>query len=262
MRALFFSLTGLSSISLALVSVSCGFFSPTPVLHRRPDRKLYQWSDDGGTGKVAVRISLSDQIAEFKRGGRDIGWCYVASGKEGHDTRPGNYNIMEKIEDKHSNIYGWIEDAAGNVTDGDAKAGDRVPKGMIYVAAPMPCWMRLTSYGVGMHGGLIPQPGEPASHGCIRIPKDFVPVLFDAVEVGTPVSITDAPSNLNNPEPEAVTKIETRVEAKPKPAVITAKLKPQPQSQPQPVQISPRRRSDPQSAHSVTYHNGVPVFSE
>jgi hypothetical protein len=85
-------------------------------------------------------------------------------------------------------------------------------------------------------------------------------VLFDAVEVGTPVSITDAPSNLNNPEPEAVTKIETRVEAKPKPPVITAKLKPQPQ--PQPVQISPRRRSDSQGAHSVTYHNGVPVFSE
>jgi hypothetical protein len=84
------------------------------------------------------------------------------------------------------------------------------------------------------------------------------------VEVGTPVSITDAPSNLNNPEPEVVTKIETRVEAKPKPPVITAKLKPQsqPQPQPQPVQISPRRRSDPQGAHSVTYHNGVPVFSE
>ena len=50
--------------------------------------------------------------------------------------------------------------------------------------------MRLTSYGIGRHGGLIPQPGEPASHGCIRLPHEFVPVLFDNVRVGTPVRIT------------------------------------------------------------------------
>jgi hypothetical protein len=50
--------------------------------------------------------------------------------------------------------------------------------------------MRLTSYGIGMHGGLIPEPGKPASHGCIRLPKEFVPIVFDQVEVGTPVVIT------------------------------------------------------------------------
>jgi L,D-transpeptidase catalytic domain len=258
MRALSLSLTGLSSITLALVSVSCGLFGSAPAPLRRPERTLFRWFDDGGTGKVAVRISLSDQIAEFKRGGRDIGWCYVATGKEGHDTRPGKYNIMEKIEDKHSNIYGWIEDAAGNVTDGDAKAGDRVPKGMVYVPAPMPCWMRLTSYGVGMHGGLIPQPGEPASHGCIRMPKDFVPVLFDAVEVGTPVSITDAPSNVNKPEPEPEMEMETSREpqftTKQKPTVTAARL--------QPSRNSPRLRDAPQSAQSVTYRNGVPILSQ
>ena len=55
--------------------------------------------------------------------------------------------------------------------------------------------MRLTSYGVGMHGGVIPEPGEPASHGCIRLPKDFVPTLFEVVNVGTPVVITNAPSD-------------------------------------------------------------------
>jgi hypothetical protein len=101
---------------------------------------------------------------------------------------------MEKIEDKYSNKYGWIEDELGNVVDGDAKVGDRVPKGMKYVPAPMPFWMRLTSYGIGMHGGLIPEPGKPASHGCIRLPKDFVPLVYDVVNVGTPVTITHAPS--------------------------------------------------------------------
>ena len=159
-----------------------------------PEPVLYGWHDDGGPGKVTVRISLPDQIAEYQRGGRPIGWSYVATGKEGHGTRAGTYRIMEKIEDKYSNKYGWIEDEFGNVVDGDAKVGDRVPKGMKYVPAPMPFWMRLTSYGIGMHGGLIPEPGKPASHGCIRLPKDFVPIVFDAVDVGTPVVITHAPS--------------------------------------------------------------------
>jgi lipoprotein-anchoring transpeptidase ErfK/SrfK len=53
----------------------------------------------------------------------------------------------------------------------------------------MPYWMRLTSYGIGMHAGVIPKPGETASHGCIRLPKELAPVLYDAVKVGTPVTI-------------------------------------------------------------------------
>jgi lipoprotein-anchoring transpeptidase ErfK/SrfK len=142
---------------------------------------------------VTIRISVPDQIAEFERGGRPIGWCYVATGKEGFGTKPGKYRIMEKIVDKYSNRYGWIEDEFGNVVNPDAKAGDRVPEGMIYVPAPMPYWMRLTSYGIGMHGGLIPEPGKPASHGCIRLPQQFVPVLFDSVDVGTSVTITNEP---------------------------------------------------------------------
>lgn len=184
-------LTGLSSLAFAIGSVSCGV-SGSAHIPRRPQQVLYQWNDDGGPGKVSIRISLPDQIAEIERGGRNIGWCYVATGKEGHGTSPGSYRITEKIEDKYSNRYGWIEDELGNVVDGDAKPSDKVPEGMVYVPAPMPYWMRLTSYGIGMHGGLIPEPGKPASHGCIRMPKDFVPVLFDSVDVGTPVTITSA----------------------------------------------------------------------
>jgi hypothetical protein len=160
----------------------------------RPQKILHNWHDDCGPGEVTIRISLPDQIAEFERGGRPIGWCYVATGKEGYGTKPGQYRIMEKIEDKYSNRYGWIEDEFGNVVDPDAKAGDRVPEGMVYVPAPMPYWMRLTSYGIGMHGGFIPEIGKPASHGCIRLPKQFVPILYDSVEVGTLVTITSAPS--------------------------------------------------------------------
>lgn len=189
MRIPFLHFSALSALAIALLSSSCVSVGPNPP-PRRMERKLHQWNDDGGPGKVSIRISLSDQIAEFKRGGREIGWCYVATGKEGHSTADGTYKITEKIVDKYSNRYGWIEDELGNVIDGDAKPSDRVPEGAVYVPAPMPYWMRLTSYGIGMHGGLIPEPGKPASHGCIRMPKEFVPILFDAVEVGTPVVIT------------------------------------------------------------------------
>ena len=193
MRIPVFCLAAFSSVAVALVSASCGVGGAAPIT-RRPNRPLYQWYDDGGPGKVSIRISLPDQIAEIERGEREIGWCYVATGKEGHGTRPGDYRITEKIEDKYSNRYGWIEDEFGNVVDADAKPSDRVPEGMVYVPAPMPYWMRITAHGIGMHGGLIPEPGKPASHGCIRMPKEFVPILFDSVDVGTPVTITTARS--------------------------------------------------------------------
>ncbi len=219
---------GLTNVAWVLVSASCGSLAGSALTHGSESR-LYEWHDDGGEGNVSVRISLTDQIAEFKRGGRDIGWCYVATGKEGHGTSPGSYSIMEKIEDKHSNRYGWIEDEFGNVTDGDAQPGDHVPNGMVYVPASMPYWMRITSYGIGMHGGLIPEPGKPASHGCIRMPKEFVPRLYDTVNVGTPVTITYAPSN----RPK---KSESEPDAPRRPFAIGSG-----------------------SAQSVTYHNGKPV---
>lgn len=200
MRFLISSFTALSSIAMPLLTLSCSPVNgPQAARERKSNRPMFGWYDDGGPGRVAIRISLSDQIAEFERGGRDIGWCYVATGKEGHGTGPGSYKITEKVVDKYSNRYGWMEDEFGNVTDGDAKHTDRVPAGMAYVPAPMPYWMRLTSTGIGMHGGLIPDPGKPASHGCIRLPQDFVPQLFSAVDVGTPVTITNAPSRGQSP---------------------------------------------------------------
>ncbi len=205
-RFLLTTVTGLSSVVAAFLCASCGVTNGGPAARQtKPERKLYKWYDDGGEGKVTIRISLTDQIAEFKRGGRDIGWCYVATGKEGHGTADGSYRITEKIADKNSNRYGWFEDEFGNVTDGDAKYSDRVPAGMTYVPAPMPYWMRLTSYGIGMHGGLIPEPGKPASHGCIRLPKEFVPLVFEVVSVGTPVTITHAQSDRGEAEEKTIT---------------------------------------------------------
>jgi lipoprotein-anchoring transpeptidase ErfK/SrfK len=185
----------LSRIVTALAGLSLMACGPVNIINKGPssphkaEHVLYQWYDDGGPGELKVRIDLSEQQAFYTRGGRDIGWSFVATGKEGHGTPSGTYRISEKIVDKYSNRYGWIEDEWGNVTNGDATPGTRVPPGERYVPAPMPFWMRITSYGIGMHAGVIPKPGETASHGCIRLPKDFAPVLFDHVKVGTQVTI-------------------------------------------------------------------------
>ena len=119
-----------------------------------------------------------------------IGWSFVSTGKEGHATATGSHTILEKLPLKISDRYGWIADETGNVTQGDATPKTPVPPGNHYTGAPMHFWMRLTTYGIGMHAGEIPRPGEAASHGCIRLPKDFVPKLYAVTHVGTTVTIT------------------------------------------------------------------------
>jgi lipoprotein-anchoring transpeptidase ErfK/SrfK len=52
---------------------------------------------------------------------------------------------------------------------------------------PMPFYMRLSGRPFGMHAGYLP--GYPASHGCIRMPKDKAILFFKNVLVGTSVRI-------------------------------------------------------------------------
>ncbi len=152
--------------------------------------RLFEWHGDDLSGPVAVRISLSQQKAFITRGGQDAGWTYIASGRSRYPTPPGRYRILDKKADKHSNKYGMIVNSAGSIIDGDAAAGrEPVPKGGRFLGAPMPYWMRLTSYGIGMHAGPIPDPGYPASHGCIRLPLEMAETLFSITPVGAPVTV-------------------------------------------------------------------------
>jgi len=171
----------------------CFLFLASCVLQQksppRAETLLYEWHDDHGPGEVSVQIDLTNQIARYKRGARPIGWSYVSTGKEGHATPPGDYTVLEKMELKESNRYGWISDVTGHVTNGDATPSTPVPEGQFYHPAPMHYWMRITTYGIGMHAGEIPRPGEAASHGCIRLPRNFVPKLYDVVKEGTHVKI-------------------------------------------------------------------------
>jgi hypothetical protein len=57
----------------------------------------------------------------------------------------------------------------------------------IYSNAPMPFMQRITWSGVAMHEGK--DIGHPASHGCIRLPRDFAIRLYRLTKLGTRVII-------------------------------------------------------------------------
>jgi hypothetical protein len=60
-------------------------------------------------------------------------------------------------------------------------------------AAPMPYMQRITWSGIALHAGVLP--GHPASHGCIRLAKDFAIRLWHLTKRGTRVII--APNNVD-----------------------------------------------------------------
>ena len=93
---------------------------------------------------------------------------------------------MEKDALHHSSLYGKIVDAQGRTVIADADADMPVPPGMRFVNAPMPYFLRFAN-GIGLHEGYLP--GYAASHGCVRMPKEQAIAFYNAVDVGTPVTV-------------------------------------------------------------------------
>ena len=57
-----------------------------------------------------------------------------------------------------------------------------------FIALAAVLWAGLEfSPAVGMHGGYLP--GYPASHGCVRMPRELAAQFFNRVQIGTPVSV-------------------------------------------------------------------------
>ena len=153
---------------------------------------LYVWHGGGSrdlapNSPLYVTIDLSQQKAYVFKNRQSVAWSYVATGRRGYATPPGTYYISEKKVDKRSSKYGSIVNSKGHVINSNATAG--VHGGGRFVGAPMPYWMRLTGYGIGMHAGPIPYPGAPASHGCIRLPYPMAQRLYAEAPHGTRVTI-------------------------------------------------------------------------
>jgi len=165
--AVFGLVLGLSSLSAAHAQSLSSISEQQQSL----DPGEYVWQPElAPDGPVEVVVSLPLQIAYVFRGGTLIGVSTVSTGKPGHETPTGTLPILQKKKEHYSNLYD---------------------------NAPMPFMQRLTWDGIALHAGAIP--GEPASHGCVRLPDGFARKLFAVTSVGASVHITDdAP-----PSPEA-----------------------------------------------------------
>lgn len=159
---------------------------------------LYEWN---GKGRMVSRIVVDTdaQKARFYAGEEEVGWSTVATGISKYPTPTGQFKVIEKVENKRSNLYGKVYGKGGQVISSSVKVGrDPIPAGARFEGSQMPYFLRLTHDGVGLHAGPIPRPGKPASHGCIRMPRQFAPVLFSHVSNGTEVKIVGSGPDYGN----------------------------------------------------------------
>ena len=133
-----------------------------------------------------VEIDLQDQTAYLIQDGRVVLATPIASGRYGHLTPTGSFKVIEKERNHYSSMYGKIVDARGNTIVSDADADMPVPAGGKFVPAPMRYFMRFSGSN-GMHAGYLP--GYPASHGCVRLPEENAIAFFNAIDVGTRVTV-------------------------------------------------------------------------
>ena len=135
-----------------------------------------------------IRIDLATQRGLLMNGDAVVMDYPICSGREGHETPPGNYTILEMVVEKTSNVYGRIYDAEGTCVFPDADVTkDPIPEGGRFDGAPMRYWMRLTNDGVGHH--IAPVLRYPASHACIRGPASAIPIVYSKVKLGTKVNV-------------------------------------------------------------------------
>jgi hypothetical protein len=113
-------------------------------------------------GPVLLVVSLATQRAVIYRNGLPIGITTVSTGRPGYRTPTGVFTILQRHVEHYSNLYG---------------------------NAPMPYMQRLTWGGVALHAGDLP--GYPASHGCIRLPREFARLLYGVTRLGMTVVVTD-----------------------------------------------------------------------
>lgn len=128
----------------------------------------YIWAPEiAPQGPMLVIVNIATQRLIAYRNGVPIGVSTISTGRPGHRTPLGVFPILQKAVKHRSSKYS---------------------------NAPMPYMQRLTWYGIALHGGSLP--GYPASHGCVRLPHAFAPLLFGETALGMTVVIVDQPAEL------------------------------------------------------------------
>ena len=108
-----------------------------------------RWFSEDVGSDVEIVVDLSEQMLFVYDGHELVAVSTVSTGKKGHETPTGSFEILQKREEHYSNLY---DDA------------------------PMPFMQRLTWDGIALHAGAVKS--QPASHGCVRLPLNFAEKLF------------------------------------------------------------------------------------
>ncbi len=111
-------------------------------------------------GPLQLMVSINDQRAVLYSNGVRVADTKVSSGTSSHPTPTGIFSIIQKNRWHRSNLYG---------------------------DAPMFYMHRLTWSGIALHEGHLP--GFAASHGCIRMPTEFVSRLWNVSKLGMRVVV-------------------------------------------------------------------------
>jgi hypothetical protein len=139
------------------------------------------------SGRPSIVVSLRAQEAYLYRGKNRTASSRISSGREGYRTPTGRFQVIRKDEDHRSSVYGDYVDASERIVKANVDSRrDRKPPHSHFVGAPMPYFLEF-SPGYGLHQGYLP--GEPASHGCIRMPYWKARQYYQVARIGTPVVI-------------------------------------------------------------------------
>ena len=121
----------------------------------------YRWAAAvPDSGETRVVIDLLTQLFYVYRADQLVGVATISSGKKGRATPLGFWAVMNKQKLGHSRKYD---------------------------NAPMPFMQMYDAKGIAFHAG--PNPGYPASHGCVRLPLKFAERLYGLTSMGTKVII-------------------------------------------------------------------------
>jgi lipoprotein-anchoring transpeptidase ErfK/SrfK len=112
------------------------------------------------SGPLHIVVSVAKQRATLFADGKPVAHSAVSTGTTDHPTPIGVFSVIQKHKDHYSNLYG----------------------------AAMPYMQRITWSGSALHEG--PLPGRPASHGCIRLTRDFAQLLWKVTKIGVRVIVT------------------------------------------------------------------------
>lgn len=165
----------LAGVAIPLIFVSC---TTIPELGALADR--------GDTRHRRIVVNIREQKAYLYRQSELVAVAPISSGREGKSTPNGSFSVIEKDADHRSSIYGnYLKDGKVVKENIDVRKGG-CPAGATFQGVPMPYFLRFTD-AYGLHAGRLP--GYPASSGCIRLPKRQAKRFYDAVRVGTPVSV-------------------------------------------------------------------------